>query len=63
MWTPSRTQGVSKDGTLSTKVGFGGLALKYSAKISKTVKFYQKSVIFDDFWRLFEVHSILAEWQ
>ena len=26
------------------------------------MKFYQKSVIFDGFWRFFEVHSILAQY-
>ena len=52
--------GVSKNAPLSTVLGFGGLMLYNSAEIEKTVKFYQKSVIFDGFWRFFEVHSILA---
>ena len=32
-------------------------------KIEKTMKFYQKSVIFNGFQRFFEVHTILAEYQ
>ena len=31
-------------------------------KIEKTMKFYQKSVIFDGFWRFFKVSSTMAEY-
>jgi hypothetical protein len=31
-------------------------------KTEKPKKFYQKSVIFYDFWRFFEVHSVLAKY-
>jgi hypothetical protein len=43
-------------------LGLDSLLHYYSTKIDKTMNFYKKSVIFDGFWRFFEVSSILAEY-
>jgi hypothetical protein len=53
---------VSKEPTGPQKFRFGSLLRYFSAKIEETKKFYKKSVIFDGFWRFFEVHTILAKY-
>jgi hypothetical protein len=53
---------VSKEPAGPQKFRFVSLLHYYSAKIEETKKFYKKSVIFNGFWRFFEVHSILAQY-
>ena len=50
---------MSKELAGPKKFGFVSLLCLYLAKIERTKKFNNQSVIFDGFWRFFEVHSIL----
>ena len=61
---PPRIPGVSKDSQCNYPLDWDleVLCPDIQPELKKTVTFYQKSVIFDGFWRFFEVHTISAEY-